>query len=138
MSKPVALAPILIVDDDANDIFLLRRRLDKAGVKHPVVTFSEGEAALAFLRAACVHGAQESGLRPCLMFVDIKMPRVDGFDVLRGARRQAALKNLPIVIMSGSDEPKDMARAQELGATAYYRKLPTVQELAQLVQRLAT
>lgn len=131
-----ALPPILVADDDANDLFLIRRRLDKAGVKHPIVTFSGGEELVSFLRASCVLGARENGLRPGLLFVDVRMPGMGGFDVLRWVRRQKALKELPIVVLSSSDEPKDIARALELGATEYYTKLPSVEEMAKLVQRL--
>ncbi|MES2697549.1 MAG: response regulator [Verrucomicrobiota bacterium] len=134
MNPTSSLSPILVADDDLNDLFLLRRRLDKAGVKHPVVTFSNGEELVSFLRASAIKGEGLSGVKPCLIFLDLKMPRRDGFEVLSWARAQHALKNLPIVVLSGSDLQRDLDRARELGATDYLVKPPEVAMLAKLIR----
>lgn len=134
MTPTAALPPILVADDDSNDLFLLRRRLDKAGVRHPIVTFSNGEDIVAFLRAGIAGGS--AGLMPCLVFLDIKMPRRDGFEVLGWMREQKWLKELPVVVLSGSDLPQDKQRARELGATDYVVKLPSAETLGQLVRQL--
>lgn len=134
MTSTTALPPILVADDDSNDLFLLRRRLDKAGVRHPIVTFANGEDIVAFLRAGIAGGS--AGLMPCLVFLDIKMPRRDGFEVLGWLREQKWLKELPVVVLSGSDLPQDKQRARELGATDYIVKLPSAETLGQLVRQL--
>lgn len=136
MSTPDALPPILIADDDPNDLFLVRRRLQKAGVKHPIITFSNGEELLGFLREVDGTVGKDAERRPCLVFVDIKMPRVDGFEVLRWIRRQRTLKDLPVVVLSGSDEPRDIQRANELGAAHYMTKLPSAEEFAKKIAEL--
>lgn len=138
MKMPETPAPILIADDDPNDLFLVRRRLQKAGIKHPIVTFQDGEELVNFLREANVGNGEKSGPVSSLVFVDIKMPRMDGFDVLRWIRRQRAFKDLPVVVLSGSDEPRDIRRAQELGATHYLVKLPSAEELRRTIERLVS
>ena len=126
---------ILVAEDDADDLYLLRRLLNKAGVKNPVVSCRNGDEVISFLGAATADG--EKAIRPCLILLDIKMPKRDGFEVLRWIRRQATLRTLPVVMLSGSDEPKDIARATELGATRYLIKHPSPEALAELLAAYA-
>lgn len=128
------MPPILVADDDSNDLFLLRRRLDKAGVRHPIVTFDNGDEIMAFLRASIA--GEGAGLMPCLIFLDIKMPRRDGFEVLGWLREQKKLKELPVVVLSGSNLPQDRERARQLGATDYVVKPPSPDGLGELVRKL--
>ena len=122
---------ILVADDDADDLFLIRRLLTKAGVKNPVMDFRNGDELVSFLRP--VAAAAEKNGRPCVLFLDIKMPKVDGFEVLRWIRKQSAFANLPVVMLSGSDEPRDIKKATELGATRYLIKHPPVEVVSRLV-----
>ena len=132
MNGPEPLRVILLVDDDPNDIFLMRRLLTKAGVKNPVVSFGDGEELLGFLRPATQEGAGTPGLRTAIVFLDLKMPKLDGFEALRWIRMQKVLKDLPVVILSGSEEPRDIKKAKELGATAYLTKHPEVETLVRV------
>ena len=122
-------------EDDPNDLFLVRRFLAQAGVKNPIVTFADGEEAIAFLRGTCAAGPREKALRPCVLFLDIKMPKLDGFDVLRWIRKQPALKELPVVVLSGSDEPSDIKRAKELGAMRFLTKYPAAAVFAEVIAK---
>lgn len=128
MGEP-PLRPVLILDDDPDDGFLTRRLLLKAGIKNPIITMDCGEHAKAFLRTVG-YGATA----PCAVFLDIKMDGKNGFDVLAWARKQQALSETSIYIMSGSDEPSDMLRATQLGATGYIVKHPTADELGKCVR----
>lgn len=119
-----ALRPIAIADDDPNDVFILRRLMSKAGVPNPLRVFPDGESLVAHLRTCADR--KNDVFPPRLVFLDIKMPRLDGFEVLRWIRSQSAWQTLPVVILSGSDEPRDLKRARELGASRYLIKHPPV------------
>jgi CheY-like chemotaxis protein len=136
MAAAPTLGVILVADDDADDLFLLRRMLAKAGIKNPVVSLRDGDEVVSFLRP--VVSAGNKGVQPCLVFLDIKMPRLDGFEVLRWIRKQSALKALPVIMLSGSDEPRDHKRASELGATRYVVKHPKPEVFAQLLTQYSS
>ena len=131
MSAPDSLGIILVADDDADDLFLLRRMLVRAGIKNPVVSLRDGDEVVSFLRPVVSTG--NKGVQPCLVLLDIKMPRLDGFEVLRWIRKQSVLKTLPVIMLSGSDEPRDQKRATELGATRYVVKHPKPEVFAQML-----
>lgn len=136
MSEPQKLPPILLVDDDPNDLFFVRRRLDKAGAKNPIVTFTDGEQVLEFLRKAC-DGEPTPEETPCVVFLDIKLPRIDGFEVLRWIRSQPRFESLPVIMLSGSAEQRDIERATKLRATRYLTKLPPVQTFQEVLAAFA-
>ena len=123
------LRPVLIVDDDPDDVFLTRRLLKRGGVKNPIVMVDCSEQARSFLRAAS-YGATP----PCAVFLDIKMAGENGFHVLAWARDQQALRHTAIFVMSGSNDPADKIHAQQLGATGYIVKYPSSDELANYVR----
>lgn len=126
---------IAIADDDPNDVFILRRLLIKAGVPNPLRVFEDGEDLVAYLKVCADKKSDES--LPGLVFLDIKMPRLDGFEVLRWIRNQSVLQALPVVILSGSDEPRDLKRARELGASHYLIKHPPPEIFVSLMAEFA-
>jgi two-component system response regulator len=132
MAVAQALDVILVADDNPDDLYLLRRLLSKAGVKNPVVSLRDGNEVVSFLKPVATAG--ESGVRPWVVFLDIKMPKLDGFETLRWIRKQEALKALPVFVLSGSDEPRDVRRATELGATRYVVKHPPAEVFARLLE----
>lgn len=126
------LPSILLVDDDPDDVFMTKRLLLKAGVRNGIVTLSNGQEALDYLKGVCAAGP-----RPCLLLLDLKLPRVDGFEVLAWIREQRQLRDLKVVILSGSDEPRDRQRARSLGADGYLVKHPGPEAFRQLVDNCA-
>jgi CheY-like chemotaxis protein len=126
------LLPILITDDESEDRFFLQKALRKAGVKNPILEFRDGADLLQFLEAHA-KDHKSAGEIADLLFLDIKMPLVDGFDTMRSIRNNPALKLLRIVIVSSSSLPKDQERAAELGAAQYLEKYPTSETLARVV-----
>ena len=122
------LPAVLIADDDPDDLFFTRRLFQQAGIENPVVTVEDGEEAIDFL-----SGCIDTGHLPCLVLLDIKMPRRCGFDVLDWARRQPALANVAFVVLSGSSLHQDMERAADAGA-AYLVKYATPEQLTQLMR----
>lgn len=117
-----APAPILLIDDNLEDIVLTQELLRKAGIKHPVLTAPGGEEGIRFLRDC-------GELLPAFVLCDLRMPKVDGFDVLRWVRNQPRLADLYFAIHTGGDVPKDRARATMLGASKFLVKFPTRDEL---------
>lgn len=124
---------IAIVDDNPDDVFILQRQLRQLGLACPISTFSDGHDAMAFLR----HIAETEG-RCCLpemVFLDINMPGATGFSVLCWLREQESLRNLRVVILSGTCDPGDVALATALTADAYVTKQPSLDQLSQILRR---
>lgn len=107
--------PILLVEDNADDEALFVRALAKKGIMNEIVIARDGVEALELL-----HGA--SSLAPSVIFLDLKIPKVDGLQVLAQLRADARTRTLPVVILTSSDEPGDVARAYDLGVNSYVRK----------------
>jgi CheY-like chemotaxis protein len=126
------LLPILITDDESEDRFFLQKALRKAGIKNPILEFTDGADLLEFLGREAGANKSLSEIAK-LLFLDIKMPLVDGFDAMTWIRENPVVKLLRIVIVSSSSLPKDQARASALGAVDYLEKYPTAQTLARVV-----
>jgi CheY-like chemotaxis protein len=133
MPPPAPIRPVIVIDDEPDDLFFIRRLFDKGGVKNPVVTFLDSEDALAFLSATAVIVRKVADFTPCVLFTDIKMPKMDGLDLVRWIRKQPEFDALTVVVMSSSDEPKDVERAQKLGADRYLLKYPSPATFAELI-----
>jgi CheY-like chemotaxis protein len=125
--------PILIVDDCKDDLLLLQRALEHAGIKRPIVALSDGEEVVRFLTDAMRNTC---AILPRLLFVDLQMPRMNGFDVLRWLREHKTFADLKAVVVSGCDRPEDVARARELGAADFLVKIPSPEIIATVTARL--
>jgi len=125
------LPPILIVDDDADDVFILRRLLVKAGVKNKTVSFEDPVAAVMHLTAVIRSG--ETLFIPCATFTDLNMRGMSGIKFTQWARSQSALASMRIVMVSSSENPKDQAAAIAAGADRYFVKYPAASALERLV-----
>lgn len=126
---------IAIVDDNPDDIFILQRQLRRLGITCPIATFSDGHDAMAFLRQTAEN--TDPAALPQILFLDINMPGATGFSVLCWVREQDALKNLKVVILSGTSDPGDVALATALTADAYVAKQPSMDHLVGILQRFA-
>jgi two-component system, response regulator len=129
------LPPILIVDDEKDDMFILERNLRKAGCRHPILTFDDGSSLLEYLDGNT--GTEAAGnVVPALVFLDIKMPALSGLDALASVRAHPKLNSLRAVMVTGSNHPFDKQRAQELGTLAYLEKFPDSEALATVLAML--
>lgn len=126
-------SPILLVDDEEESLFLITKLLEQGNVANPIRSFHDGEDVIEYLTGMCGNAAGRA-LRAGLMLLDVKMPRLSGFDVLAWIREQPLLKNLVVVMLSTSDDAKDMDRASQLGAHTYLLKYPAAETLAALVK----
>jgi PAS domain S-box-containing protein len=132
-TESAALRPILVVDDSPNDIALLRERLDSAGVRNPIVAFTGSQEAMDFLARTCLEPGTPPAAAPCLVFLDIVMPGMDGLQMLGWLRSREAFKSLRIVMVSSILNPTEIERAYELGADQYLVKYPVADMLAVIV-----
>ncbi len=113
---------VLLVEDDLNDIFLVKRAFKLAQIENPLQVATDGEEAINYLRGDGKYADRRAHPLPKLIVMDIKMPRRTGFEVLEWVKRDGILRRIPIVVVSSSDNPADINRAYELGANAYMIK----------------
>ena len=128
---------VLIADDDANDIFFLRRAFQKAGLNHPVLDVPDGERAIFYLSGEETYADRSRYPIPSVLFLDLKMPKVSGFEVLEWLQRQEALRDLKVVVLSSSGLPSDIQRAKDLGANDYRVKPADIDDMIGMVQEVA-
>jgi CheY-like chemotaxis protein len=137
MSRDRVGLKILLVDDDDDDRFLFKAVFTRSGISGDIVEKEDGEAAIEFFEDL-LKGAHTEW--PDVVFLDLKMPGQNGFEVLQWIERTPSLKPLRIFILSGSNEPADVARARALGAIDYIVKPMKLERLRELLSdaRLAS
>jgi CheY-like chemotaxis protein len=123
---------ILLVEDNEDDVFLMKRALKLAGVANPVQVVTDGEQATAYLGGAGVYSDRMAYPMPAVVFLDLKLPFRSGHEVLAWIRSQKALESLVVVVLTSSDEPSDLRRAYSLGANSYLVKPLTPKQLTNL------
>jgi CheY-like chemotaxis protein len=112
---------ILVADDDENDVFFLRRAFAKSGLLHTIIHVSDGQKAVQYLLGEGIYADRKSNPFPDLLLLDLKMPGIDGFDVLATLRSLPQL-DLPVVVFSTSSLLVDVQMAKKLGALDYMAK----------------
>ena len=115
----VPCGPILLVEDNEDDVLITRRAWKKGQIRNKLCVVRDGEEALEFLYR---KGEYADSPRPCLMLLDLKMPGVDGFEVLEKIKGDASLKKIPVIILTTSSWTRDVEYAYELGANSYIVK----------------
>jgi CheY-like chemotaxis protein len=114
---------VLLVEDDLNDIFLVKRAFKMAEVRNPLQVVTDGQEAINYLKGEGKYADRTTYPLPKLIVMDIKMPRRSGFEVLEWVKGKCAvLRRVPIVVVSSSDSSADINHAYELGANAYMVK----------------
>lgn len=135
MEADTLLPSLYIVDDDEGDRLLAQRVLRRIGVRNPVHVFGSGDRFINHIEAALRENGRDNRFPACLVFVDLRMPPPDGFEILRWIRRQPELAHVQVVVLTGSVDPKDMRRAAELRADLYLPKFPSDETLARVVSK---
>ena len=126
---------ILVAEDDLTDAYFFQRAFRRAGLPVTLHFVRDGQEVIDYLLGEGQFADRSAHPLPQLVLLDLNMPRLDGFDVLRWVRHQPRFHDLQIVIFSSSDEPKDMNRAYDLGANWYLVKPHSMEELTALVGR---
>jgi two-component system response regulator len=119
--------PILLVEDNADDEALTRRALRRGRILNPLVVAHNGEEALSLLA---------SGALPALVLLDLKLPKIDGLEVLARIRAEARTRLLPVVVFTSSSEDRDIIESYSLGANSYVRKPVGFDQFMEAVGRL--
>jgi CheY-like chemotaxis protein len=114
--------PILLVEDQADDVFFMERALQKARLKHPLRVVTDGQKAIEYLSGEDDYADRSAFPFPGLVIVDLKMPGVTGFHVIEWMRNNERTRLTPIIVLSSSSLPSDINRAYQLGANAYMVK----------------
>jgi CheY-like chemotaxis protein len=127
---------ILVVDDLEDDILLLRRALEAAGVPNPVMGVRSGEEAISYLAGEGKYWRRTEFPLPRLILLDLKMPGMDGFDVLEWARRRKQFSGIPIIVLTSSDSNRDVQLAYDLGANSFIVKEAEFQNMVALSRML--
>ena len=122
---------ILLVEDNRDDEALTLDALHSGGVLNPVTVARDGAEAIAYL-----FPDDGSARRPCLIMLDLKLPKIGGFEVLRRIRSDTRTRTIPVVILTTSGEPEDMRMAYEGGANSYVRKPVEFEKFCEAVRRL--
>ncbi|KGU58070.1 chemotaxis protein CheY [Xanthomonas phaseoli pv. phaseoli] len=132
-----AIRTILLAEDSPADAEMAVDALREARLANPIVHLEDGVEAMDYLLRRGMFADREEGL-PAVLLLDIKMPRLDGLEVLKQVRSDETLKRLPVVILSSSREESDLARSWDLGVNAYVVKPVDVDQFFNAVKTLGT
>ena len=132
--KQQRLDPVVMVDDDEDDLYIAKQCYEMAGLDNPLLTFNNGEAFLAYLDKVELNEAS----LPVYALIDINMPRMNGFAVLRKIREREQFHKIPLILMfSNSSDEGDKKKAKELGADEYLVKPHTVNGYLDIFRNLS-
>ena len=127
---------ILIADDDENDVFFVRRAIERVGLRNPFFVAHDGQEAIDYLQGTPPYDDRAQYPLPGLLLLDLKMPRVNGFDVLAWLARRPDFKDLYVVVLSSSSHEEDIRKAKEFGADDFRTKPTDFQQLVEMVRSL--
>ena len=127
---------ILLAEDSEDAVILLKLACKKSRLRNPMHVVADGEEAIQYLSGEGEFKHRNRFPLPSLLLLDLKMPKVDGFEVLSWLRARPGINRLPVVVLTSSSDPGDIARAYELGASSYLVKPIGFDDLVELLNRL--
>ena len=127
---------ILLVEDNASDEKLTLLAFKNCGVSNEVVVARDGAAAIDYLFATGSHAGRDPGVLPTVVLLDLKLPKLDGLEVLRRVRANERTRLLPVVILTTSNEDQDRIRGYDLGANSFVRKPVEFEKFIEAVRQL--
>ena len=127
---------ILLVEDNPSDVALTQRALSKSRVANEMIVAEDGQEALEYLFGTGNHLGRDVTETPALILLDLKLPRVDGLQVLRQIRADERTRRVPVVILTTSKEEQDVAQSYDLGANSYIRKPVDFTQFVEAIQHM--
>ena len=131
------LRTILLAEDNPKDIELTLEAMAENSLANDIIVAKDGVEALEYLRCQGKHKHRKAG-NPALVLLDIKMPRMDGIEVLRNIRNDAALKRIPVVVLTSSREENDLINTYDLGVNAYVLKPVDFKQFIEAVKQIGS
>lgn len=125
---------LLLVEDNEDDVFLMRRALKGARVLNPLLVVEDGQEAVDYLSGTGKFADREQYPLPAVVFLDLKLPFLSGHDVLAWIRRRKEFEALVVIVLTSSSEASDLSRCYSLGANSYLVKPPTPEQLDDLAK----
>ncbi len=125
---------ILLVDDSENDLTLVEAAFRKAGFSTPLKMLRDGEEAIAYLGGDGCYGNRTQFPLPSAVLLDLKMPKKNGFEVLKWLREQPTLGRIPVIVITASMRMEDVKRAHELGAISFLVKPTSLEDLTSMMR----
>ena len=126
---------ILLAEDDEGHATLVERNLKRAGITNEIVRVTDGQSALQYVRREGPY-ASRTAAAPLLLILDINMPRVDGVEVLRQIKADDATAKLPVIMLTTTDDPREIERCYQLGCSIYITKPVEYDAFVEAVRRL--
>jgi two-component system response regulator len=127
---------ILLVEDNPDDVDLTLRALKKNNIINEIVVVNDGAQALDFLFCKGAYASRDPSRMPAVILLDLKLPKIDGLEVLRRIRADERTKRLPVVILTSSRQEEDLLQSYSLGANSYIRKPVDFHQFSDAVQQL--
>jgi two-component system response regulator len=127
---------ILLVEDNPDDELLAIRALEKNNIMNEVVVARDGAEALDYLFGAGAYAGRDMSVMPQIILLDLKLPKIDGLEVLRRLRNDERTKLLPVVVLTSSREERDLTESYSLGANSYIRKPVNFAQFTEAIRQL--
>jgi two-component system response regulator len=129
-------AVVLVVDDSEDDILVLRRAFRAVGILNPVVAVRSGEEAISYLQAKGKYSSRSEFPLPRIILLDLKMPGLDGFETLSWIRSRKEFAGISVIVLTSSNQVKDIQRAYRLGANSFIAKEIEFQDVVAMSRML--